>query len=211
MFLQAPLLARGAATTDEMPGTPSRHSRVIQVSGSKVGVPDKPSAYMDLDDFNFERNYPGLAGVPGMGVAFKTVHCKTVLAQVWAAKLAERGIDVNAFHPGIVRSPLMKQMNFLVRGLSAIVGRFIFSRTSASGEYCALAPELNGITGQFFTGGGEARDGASMLMLAVSFNVHRPALSLLTVACPCTRRCSPQSDIQVAIHPYWALTGCLWH
>ncbi len=82
-----------------------------------------------------------------MGVAVLAVHAKTVLTEILAEKLSGKHIDVNAFHPGAVKSDLGRNLTFPMNLLLKIIWPFMSSK-SVSGNYASLSDKLNGVTGQ---------------------------------------------------------------
>ncbi len=115
-------------------------SRIINVSGGSSQV---LKANLDFDNLNFEKNYSGFR------TAIATVHAKTVLTQILSEKLKGKNIDVNAFHPGTVKSDLTRNIHFLLKGLARIATFFMASK-SKNGIYVSLSNEIAGTTGQLF-------------------------------------------------------------
>ena len=117
------------------------HPRIMNVGGvPQFILKPRPDFETKLD---FRENYNG------MQVAIDTVHAKTVLSQVFADEFAGRGIDVNVFHPGWVKSDMARHMSF---PMSAVfkVGNMFMSDTTKTGIYLATSSDVNGVTGQFF-------------------------------------------------------------
>lgn len=135
--LSAFLLSRELAPLLER----AEHGRILNVGGvPQFILKPRPDFATKLE---FTENYNG------MRVAIDTVHAKTVLTEVYADKLASQGIDVNAFHPGAVKSDIARSMSF---PMSAVlkVGNLFMSHTSKTGIYLASSDEVLGVTGQFF-------------------------------------------------------------
>mgnify|MGYP002630694984 CR=1 FL=1 len=118
------------------------HGRIVNVSGAPSHVLRQ---LLDFDDFDFKKNYSAIRA------AFHSVHAKTVATEILAEKLRGDGIDVNAFHPGTVKSDLGRSLAFPLKQLMAVAAVFMSSETK-SGIYCSSAEELNGVTGAFFVG-----------------------------------------------------------
>ena len=118
------------------------NSRIANVSGDPSHI---IKARLDFDDLGFSRSYGG------MRAAIKTVHAKTVLTQILAEPLRGEGIDVNAFHPGTVRSDLGRELAFPLNVLLRFAGLFM-SRECKSGTYVCTSPDVTGVTGQLFVG-----------------------------------------------------------
>ena len=69
------------------------------------------------------------------------------------------GVSVNAVHPGLVKSALMKETPLLMRLLLQLIS----APPQGAGEalaHLALAPELADVSGKFFTGGKEIQSNA---------------------------------------------------
>ncbi len=114
------------------------HSRILNVSGVPSQVLKQGLNFVDL---NFTKNYKG------MGTAILAVHAKTVLTEILAEKLKHKKIDVNAFHPGSVKSDLGRNMKFPMSLLFKMIAPMMSSK-SKTGIYASLSDTLNGVTGQ---------------------------------------------------------------
>ena len=126
----APLLARAP------------HGRIVNVSGSP-SLLLKPR--LDFDDLQQTRRYSGVRA------ALDTVHAKTVMTQTFAERLAGDHVDVNAFHPGAVKSDLGRSFPFPLSLVFAL-GRLLLPAESKTGIRVSTSEDLNGVTGQFFVG-----------------------------------------------------------
>ena len=116
------------------------HGRIANVAGAKSFI---LNAKLDFDDLTFSKNYSTFK------TAITTVHAKTVLTEILAVKYASKGIDVNSFHPGAVKSTLMKNMEWWKRLLFA-VPNFFMSKESKTGIYVSSSPKINGVSGKYF-------------------------------------------------------------
>jgi NAD(P)-dependent dehydrogenase (short-subunit alcohol dehydrogenase family) len=116
------------------------HARILNVSGAPAQVL-KPR--FDFEDLDFDKKYNGIRA------AFDTVHAKTALTQSLAEKLKSQAIDVNAFHPGTVKSELGRHLSFPMSLAFTIASSFM-SKASESGIYVSTSPDLEGVTGQLF-------------------------------------------------------------
>jgi len=76
-----------------------------------------------------------------MRAAIQAVHAKTVMTEILAERLAPQGVDVNAFHPGAVKSDLFRNMRFPMNVLFGFARRFM-SDECTSGIYAATAEQL---------------------------------------------------------------------
>jgi len=115
-------------------------ARIVNVSAQPKSVLiDK----LDFENLDFSKNYNGFKA------SLTTVNAKTVLTQLLAEKFVPLGIDVNCFHPGIVRSQLTRSLPFGMRFLMKLFSPFM-SRISENGIFVSESTQLNGITGQLY-------------------------------------------------------------
>lgn len=125
-----PLLARG------------HHPRIVNVSGPPAQVL-KPQ--LDFDDLALKAKYSFVRAV------VNALHAKTVMTEILAEHFREDGIDVNAFHPGPVKTELGRQMSFPVSVALRLAQVFMPSH-SKTGIYAATSSELNGVSGHLVVG-----------------------------------------------------------
>lgn len=118
------------------------NGRIVNVSGAPTQLL-KPS--LDFDDVQLRRNYSL------MRAAINAVHAKTVMTELLSERLKSDGIDVNAFHPGAVKSELFRHMRFPMSALFR-TARLFMSADSTAGIHVSTAESLNGVTGKFFVG-----------------------------------------------------------
>ncbi len=117
----------------------SAHPRILNVSG---GAALALKGKLNFSDLNSSKKYNGFLA------AAKTVHAKTVLAEILSEKLLDKKIDVNAFHPGIVVSGLARNMAWPLRWL--VKTAFVFlPKDSKTGVRACISDSLNGVTGQY--------------------------------------------------------------
>ncbi len=115
-------------------------ARIVNVSGSPSHV---LKSNLDFENLNFAKNYSGFK------TAIATVHAKTVLTEILAEKLKDKHIDVNAFHPGTVKSDLTRNMHFLLKGLAKFASFFMASK-SKTGIYVSLSHNITETSGQLY-------------------------------------------------------------
>lgn len=117
----------------------SAPSRIVILS-SKLHY----SGTMDWEDLQFERRkYSSMT-------AYKQSKLANVLfTRALSRRLAGTGVTVNAVHPGVVATELTRDYPKLFMKLSQL-----FLLTPAQGAACSLhvatAPELDGVTGEYF-------------------------------------------------------------
>jgi retinol dehydrogenase 14 len=111
-------------------------SRVINVTAPATTAPD-------LDDLDSERQFKP---VTAFG---RSTAAKLLFTYALARRLEPRGVSVFACHPGVTRTPLMKQAPTAMRLLGAVLN--IAARTperAAQGLIdLALSPALEGLSG----------------------------------------------------------------
>jgi len=123
-----PLLAKG------------HNARIVNVGGQASHVL-KP--ILNFDNLDFKTNYSGFK------TAITTVHAKTVLTQLLAEKLIDKNIDVNSFHPGIVKSDLSRNMPTIIKLLAKLASPFM-AKTSKNGIFVCLDKSIIGVSGKLF-------------------------------------------------------------
>jgi NAD(P)-dependent dehydrogenase (short-subunit alcohol dehydrogenase family) len=66
-----------------------------------------------------------------------------------ARREAGKGVTVNLFHPGVIDTQLLKEMPWIMRAISRLVGGKA-EKGADTMVYLALDPALKGVSGQFF-------------------------------------------------------------
>ncbi|XP_043802666.1 retinol dehydrogenase 13-like [Apis laboriosa] len=124
----------------------SAPSRIINVSSSA-----HKRGKIKLDDLNSEKNYE-----PGEAYAQSKL-ANILFTKELANKLKGTGVTVNAVHPGIVRTEIMRHMGiyqyYFGRLLTDLL-TWIFIKTPLKGAqpilFVAIDPSLNDVTGEYF-------------------------------------------------------------
>lgn len=115
------------------------HPRIVMVSGAASIVMKER---LDFNDLNNTQNYSAAKA------AGHTVHAKTVLAEILSEQFLDKGIDVNAVHPGIVKSGLGRDaqwpLSWVLKALTAFT-----SGDSQAGVHACISESLNGDTGKY--------------------------------------------------------------
>lgn len=122
-------------------------SRIINISSvaHKRGKINK-------EDFNSDKNYD-----PSEAYAQSKL-ANVLFTQELAERLKDTGVTVNAVHPGIVDTPIIRHMSFYNSWIAAIfIKPFIwpFVKSPRQGAfttvYVAVKPELEKVTGKYFS------------------------------------------------------------
>ena len=116
--------------------------RILNVSGAPAHLL-KPC--LDFDNLQLTSGYSLIRA------AINAVHAKTVITEILAERFAGDGIDVNAFHPGAVKSDLARNMGFALRQFFGLARLFMASE-SKSGVHLATSETVTGTTGSLFVG-----------------------------------------------------------
>jgi NAD(P)-dependent dehydrogenase (short-subunit alcohol dehydrogenase family) len=107
---------------------------------------------IDWDDLQSERRYRGLPVVSGLRAYAASKLANLLFTAELARRLAGSGVTANSVHPGMVATGLGKN-NGVLGEIAALLVR-PFARTPAQGAatsiHLASAPELAGVSGQYF-------------------------------------------------------------
>ena len=128
----------------------SAPARIINVA-SKTG-----GAKLDFDDLqSMKGKYSIMTAVP------RTKLSQLMFTRELGRRLAGTGVTVNAMHPGLVKTPLLDDMNWAMRTML-----HLFSGTPEkaveTAVYLATAPEVANVTGKLFDKKREIKDGAQI-------------------------------------------------
>jgi NAD(P)-dependent dehydrogenase (short-subunit alcohol dehydrogenase family) len=124
----------------------SAPSRVVNVSSAAAG------GTIEFDNLQGERKYSMFGAYGQSKLALN------VLTVELARRLQGTGVTANFLHPGVVRTDLARDMNPVVQALASIAKPFMASpkKGARTSIYVATAPELEGVTGKYFSGSKEA-------------------------------------------------------
>lgn len=101
---------------------------------------------LDFDNLQGERQFSSLQA---FGV---TKMCNLLFTYELAGRLSGSAVTVNAVHPGLIKSNLMREAPLVMRWLTQLASTAP-SKAASSLVYLASAPEIAGITGKFFKAG----------------------------------------------------------
>jgi retinol dehydrogenase 14 len=125
------------------------HDRLVANAPARVLMLTAPSTTkLDFEDLQGERRFRSLTAFGASKAA------ELVMAFELARRWEGSGVTVNAVHPGVARTDLMRQAAAPVRWVSRLVSAPP-ERIAAAIAPLALSPEYAGRTGRFFTKGRE--------------------------------------------------------
>ena len=114
---------------------------------ARVLVVTAPSTTpLDFDNLQGEQRFSSLQA---FGV---TKMCNLLFTYELARRLEGSGVTVNAVHPGLMKSSLMREAPLVMRWLTQLASTAP-TKAASSLVYLALAPEMAGVTGKFFKDG----------------------------------------------------------
>ena len=125
----------------------SAPARILTVTGNAGPL---RFARIHFDDLQLERGYGPLRAKLQAELA------KTLFAIRLASRLQGSGITSNAFHPGLVRSRLIRHLPWYLR-IPASLPMTALKREAGTAVYLASAAEMEGVSGRFFEGVGRER------------------------------------------------------
>lgn len=101
---------------------------------------------MNFDDIQLERSYGGIRAYSQSKLA------NILFTRELARRLADTQVTANCFHPGGVRTGLMRGNPLRYRATWAAAGPFMLSpeKGADTGVYLASSPEVEGVTGKYF-------------------------------------------------------------
>ena len=122
----------------------------VQVSGSAriLNITAPSTVALNFDDLHGERNFNSLNALGASKMA------NLLFTFELARRLENTGITVNAIHPGLARSGLMKEGFFLMRLLTRLASPPP-EKVTGSILQAAVAPEFEKTTGKFLHNGKE--------------------------------------------------------
>jgi len=120
----------------------SAPSRIVNVTSDA-----HKGAKIDFDDLQGERRFSGWQAYGQSKLAM------ILFTRELAKKLENTGVTVNSAHPGVVRTNFAKNNGRVVSLGFRFLGLFFISPESAARRvlYVATSPDLEGVTGKYFT------------------------------------------------------------
>ncbi|XP_045932402.1 retinol dehydrogenase 12 isoform X1 [Micropterus dolomieu] len=119
-----------------------------------------PARIVTLSSVNHKKGKVDFSHFHGENLTYHmdTVYNHTKLHNVictseLARRLQGTGVTANSVHPGIVMTEVLRHYPFMIRLLFNLIGFFFFKSPeegAVSSIYCAVAEEMEGITGKYF-------------------------------------------------------------
>jgi NAD(P)-dependent dehydrogenase (short-subunit alcohol dehydrogenase family) len=125
----------------------SAPSRIVNVSSNSAR-----GKRMEFDNLQGERKY-SMIGVYGQSKL-----ALNLLTLEFARRLRGTGVTANFLHPGVVRTNLARDLNPVAQAFASLAKLFFASpeKGARTSIYVATSPELEGVSGKFFSSEREA-------------------------------------------------------
>ena len=118
----------------------SAPARVLTVTGNAGPL---RFARIHFDDLQLEGGYNPVRAKLQAELA------KAVFSLELARRLEGTGVTANAFHPGLIRSRIIRNLPWYLR-IPGALGMALLSKETATGLYLASSPEVEGVSGRIF-------------------------------------------------------------
>ena len=118
----------------------SAPARVLTVTGNAGPL---RFARIHFDDLQLEGSYNPVRAKLQAELA------KAMFTLELARRLEGTGVTANAFHPGLIRSRIVRNLPWYLR-IPGAVGMALLSRETGTGLYLAGSPGVEGVSGRFF-------------------------------------------------------------
>jgi NAD(P)-dependent dehydrogenase (short-subunit alcohol dehydrogenase family) len=125
----------------------SAPARILTVTGNAGPL---RFARIHFDDLQLEKGYnPAKAKL-------QAELAKALFSIELARRLQGSGVTSNAFHPGLIRSRIIRNLPWYLR-IPASIGTAVLAREAGTGVYLATSAEVEGVSGRYFEGIGKER------------------------------------------------------
>ena len=125
----------------------SAPARVLTVTGNAGPL---RFARIHFGDLQLEESYSPLKAKLQAELA------KALFSMELARRLEGSRVTSNAFHPGLIRSRVIRNLPLLLR-IPASIGMVVLGRETGTGVYLATSEEVEGVSGRFFERIGDER------------------------------------------------------
>lgn len=118
----------------------SAPARVLTVTGNAGPL---RFARIHFDDLQLEDSYNPVRAKLQAELA------KAMFMVELARRLEGTGVTANAFHPGLIRSRIIRNLPWYLR-IPGALGMALLSKETGTGLYLASSPEVEGVSGRFY-------------------------------------------------------------
>ncbi|MEE8590878.1 MAG: SDR family NAD(P)-dependent oxidoreductase [Spirochaetia bacterium] len=118
----------------------SAPTRVLTVTGNAGPL---RFARIHFDDLQLEDSYNPVRAKLQAELA------KAMFMVELARRLEGTGVTANAFHPGLIRSRIIRNLPWYLR-IPGALGMALLSKETGTGLYLASSPEVEGVSGRFY-------------------------------------------------------------
>ena len=118
----------------------SAPTRVLTVTGNAGPL---RFARIHFDDLQLEDSYNPVRAKLQAELA------KAMFMVELARRLDGTGVTANAFHPGLIRSRIIRNLPWYLR-IPGALGMALLSKETGTGLYLASSPEVEGVSGRFY-------------------------------------------------------------
>ena len=125
----------------------SAPARILTATGNAAPL---RFARIHFDDLQLEHHYNPVKAKLQAELA------KALFAMELARRLEGSGVTSNAFHPGLIRTRLIRNLPWILR-VPAAIGAALFARETRTGVHLAASQEVEGISGRLFERVGDER------------------------------------------------------
>jgi NAD(P)-dependent dehydrogenase (short-subunit alcohol dehydrogenase family) len=123
----------------------SAPARILTVTGNSGPL---KLARIHFDDLQLQSGYNPFRAKLQAELA------KALFSMELARRLVGTGVTSNAFHPGLIRSRIVRNLPWYLR-IPGSIGMVLLAKETATGVYLASSAEVEGVSGRFFEGIGK--------------------------------------------------------
>jgi NAD(P)-dependent dehydrogenase (short-subunit alcohol dehydrogenase family) len=122
----------------------SAPSRIVNVA-SKTG-----GAKINFDDLMLEKKFSVMSAVPPTKLGL------IMMTKELSRQLDGTGVTINALHPGLVKTSILKDTGFFLRLMFKMIPQVSPEKGAETSIYLATSPEVEKVSGKFFADKKEA-------------------------------------------------------
>ena len=117
----------------------SAPSRIICVASKHTGIK------MNLEDLMLEKKFSTMAAVGPTKLGL------VIFAKELSKRLINTGVTINSLHPGLTKTDLLKDTGFMLRLIFKLLPKGSPEKGAETSVYLASSPEVEHISGKFFS------------------------------------------------------------